>query len=77
MPDETPSAYEQVTRERLTALEERFDSLQARLNGNLEKMWEAIDRLRDRPPVWTVTVITTAGTIIGALAMWVINHLAR
>jgi broad specificity phosphatase PhoE len=72
-----PTAFEQVTRERLTVLEERFDQAQARLNGNLEKMWTAIDKLRERPPAWVAVLLSTGGAVIGAMGMWILNHLNR
>ena len=33
-----------------------------------EQQWEALNKLRDRPPVWAVWAMTALGTTCGVLA---------
>ena len=61
------TAYEQVTREKVDAMEKRFEEHQVEINGNLDRIWRLLDKIRDRPPTWVSVVMTGGGAIIGAL----------
>lgn len=67
---EAPSAFEEVTREKVAKVEERLDALEKRLNGNLEKMWKILDSIKMemyQRPTWlmTGTMSLSIGLILG------------
>jgi len=52
----------------LRAKVEGLDQKTADLHDVDEQQWEALNKLRDRPPVWAVWAMTALGTTCGVLA---------
>lgn len=73
--DEKPSAFEQVTRERVNAANEEISSV----NVMIDKVWKAIEDIRkdleNRLPPWVTWVISVQMGVIGAMSTWIFNHL--
>lgn len=67
--------------ERVATLESQAkqnDDLHKALNGNLQKIWEALDKIKDdvarRPPLWTSFLITGLFSIATGLIVYVATH---
>lgn len=72
------SAYEQVTRARLEALESRFDEherVQSEQFKEIKEDLKAIrEELKNRLPVWVTFLFTVSGGIVGALLSAVLRR---
>lgn len=68
---ELVSAYEQVTRARLEALEVRFEEherVQSEQFKEIKEDLKAIrEELKNRLPVWVTVLFTAGGGLVGAL----------
>lgn len=57
-----------VLRERTDQLRKDFDSHETKQDGEMVRIWKAIDDLKNRLPVWATLLIAALGTIGGYLA---------
>lgn len=74
---EVATAYEQVTRTRLEALERRFEEHEDNQNRQFaeikQDLREIKSELSKRLPMWVTVLLTISGTIVGAAvsrALW-------
>lgn len=63
MPNEQASAYDQVTRNSVEALEKR-----------VERLEELVELMRNRVQPWVVWTLTFASFILGAFFHWCLQH---
>ncbi len=70
------SAFEQVTRERVLAVEEELKEYKRRMNGSLDKIEQrlaAIERQLNSRPSWTVSLTIT---LLSSITVGLITFLA-
>jgi len=57
---------------------QRFETDIRKLDLDLESMraqtHDWMQKLMNRQPPWVISVMTTGGTVIGAMAMWILTH---
>lgn len=57
-----------TTKELLFRMEKEFKDDIEKIDAQLDKIWEAIDRLKNRPPIWVTFIFTLMSAVIGYLA---------
>ncbi len=78
---ESPTAFEQVSREKIEQIEVRLTDALSNFSVNVRDLWEAIQELRtdmrDRVQTWVMWVISVQGAIIGAMATYILERLLK
>ncbi|MDO8357329.1 MAG: hypothetical protein Q7U76_13140 [Nitrospirota bacterium] len=71
-------AFEQVTREKVLALELQIAKAIESLSENIKGLWHAVESMRtdmhSRLPSWYTFLLTGSWTIIGAMGMFIADH---
>jgi len=71
MSAEVISAYEQVTRTRLEALEQRFEEHERSQSVQFQEIKEDLKEIKHelskRLPLWATTILTICGGLVGSL----------
>ena len=74
-------AFEQVTREKVLALEDKMESTLAPISEELRGLWKAVDGLRSdvqrRLPAWYTFVLSGSWALIGAMLTYILDHLLK
>lgn len=62
---------------RVERLEGDLRGLERTINGKLDKIWSALDKIRDRLPGWAVAVATIMAAVMGAMGEALLAHVMR
>jgi hypothetical protein len=83
---------EKITDEKINGLKDRVKAsehdireLKDGVDGHLDELREEVQKgyhdlskqLLQRVPAWVMTMMMTGASIIGAMAMWILDHLKR
>lgn len=78
MAGEEIGAFEQVTREKVLALELQVAKALESLSENIKGLWHVVEGLRKdmqrRLPAWYTFVLSSSWMVIGAMGMFILQH---
>lgn len=81
MDGDKPGAYEQVTREKVMALELQIAKAIDALTENIKGLWTAVEAMRKdmnhRLPAWYTFLLSGSWTLIGAMSMYIVEHILK
>lgn len=81
MDGEKAGAYEQVTREKVLALEAQIAKAIESLSENIKGLWTAVEGMRKdmnhRLPTWYTFLLSASWTLIGAMSMYIVEHIVK
>lgn len=63
--------------DRIGRVEDDLRGLERTINGKLDKIWLALDKVRDRLPGWAVAVMAIGSAVIGAMAEALLSHIMK